>query len=226
MPKGDVGRNVIAAMQRAGLKASDLVRAAKDSETPISYARITNWKNGENDPHTDLLPFLSRVVGATISELLGETPLNPNSNGPRRASAVGDLEVPRLSPVRAGAEWTDPFDCDQTEPIPSFMVDELTFCCPVEGDSMMDFLQPGDMAVFRREAMPNIGNIVAARNGKSELTIKQLKHDGEQYVLTPLNPKYDLMEAHEWWIEGTLTGYIRYRGEERQIRHHPRGLRP
>jgi SOS-response transcriptional repressor LexA len=209
-------------MARAGLKPADIVKRSRGS---ITHARLNNWLKGYNDPRKEVLTELAALTGSTVAELLGEVPLKDKPRAVR-ARSVNEVEVPRLQPISAGQEWTDPFDSDQTEPIPGFMATPVTFVVSVDGDSMYDLLEPGDLAVFVQHPQPQIGLIVVARNHEGGMTIKQLKHDGREYVLHPLNPSYDDILASRWHTEGYLVGIIRDHAGERTIRHNPKGLRP
>jgi SOS-response transcriptional repressor LexA len=232
MARGDIGINLGKIMDRVGMKPSELRTRARAIEVDLSHQRISNWRNGINDPTSDMLPVLAKLLKVKVDDLLATSLYDNQPIAPLkvresvRAYGQTEVNVPRIQPVQAGETWTDPFGSDDEMPLPSFMVDALTFCCTVEGDSMANFLQHGDTAVFRQEHAPKIGRIILARNRDGGMTIKKLTHDGVNYKLTPLNPKYKAIEFAEWRIEGVLTGFVREDGDDTVVRHNPKGLRP
>ncbi len=179
-----------------------------------------------------MLPVLAKALKLKVDDLLAAPLYGETENAPMivreltRAYGQAEVNVPKIQPVKAGETWTDPFDSDDEMPLPSFMVDPLTFCCTVDGDSMSTFLLDGDVAVFRQEHSPKVGRIILARNLEGGMTIKKLTHDGVNYHLTPLNPTYKAIQFKSWRIEGVLTGLVRDEGGDILTRHNPKGLKP
>lgn len=213
-------------MARARLEPADVV---KRSGGEISHARLNNWLKGYNDPSKEVLPKLAAIARTSVAELLGDTirETRPVYGGarPRRTRGIDEIDIPKIQAVRAG-DWSDPFDSDETAPVPAFLVSPMSFCTFVDGDSMYEFLHPHDLAIFESHRSPRIGLVILARNQNGEMTIKQLRHSGTEYILHALNPAYEDQEAESWRIEGYLTGFIRDDGEDRLIRANAGGLRP
>lgn len=232
MARGDIGKNLGRFMDRAGVKPSDLRSILRKEGHNVSFQRITNWTSGINNPKDDMYAVLAKALKIKVEDLItpplyGESESTPLVvREPKRVYGQTEVNVPRIQPVQAGSTWTDPFDSDDEMPLPSFMVDALTFCCTVDGDSMSTFLLHGDTAVFRQEHAPKVGKIILARNLDGGMTIKKLTHDGINYNLTPLNPKYKALQFKEWRIEGVLTGIVRDEDGDVVTRHNPKGLRP
>lgn len=57
--------------------------------------------------------------------------------------------------------------------------------------------------MFKASEFNQVGKIIVHRSGDGRLTIKQLSHDGQNYVLHPLNPKYEDEIA-----DGCQLGYL------------------
>jgi len=127
------------------------------------------------------------------------------------------VPVPFIGYVAASdpVDWTDPFESDEFEYVPPEMGDARgRFACKIASDSMMPLLEPHDICVFQRTEVPKIGHIILFRSKENLVTVKQLKHDGETYLLQPLNPRYQVNPA-EGSMLGYLVGIVRERGTQR-----------
>lgn len=136
--------------------------------------------------------------------------------------------VPYIGHISASAQvdWTDPNDTDTMEFVPSEMAESRgRFACRVEGDSMYDLLWPDDLCVFQQDPAMKIGAIVLHRCPQGMVTIKQLKHNGANFLLHPLNPTYDDCMALGTVI-GYLVGIVREQGTRRVTVYDSHGIRP
>ncbi|MBA4291372.1 hypothetical protein C0431_00195 [bacterium] len=122
--------------------------------------------------------------------------------------------------------WTDPFESETFEFVPPEMGDPRgRFACRISSDSMYPLLEPQDVCVFQRTDVPRIGQVILFRSDEGLVTVKQLKHDGEQYVLLPLNTRYDAFPA-EGAMLGYLVGIVRERGTQRITIYDSSGIVP
>gem|GEM_PF-6289209 len=219
-------------MERVGMRPTDLRLKAKAIGLDLSQQRISNWRNGINDPKAEMLPILAKILKVTVDDLLTPSLYVQESVNLRKGKEAvpehgqTEINVPHIQTVQPGSSWTDPLNSDHEMSLPSFMVGTLAFCCAVDGDSMSPFLQHGDIAVFRQEHTPKVGRIVIARTLDGDITIKKLTHDGMNYILAPLNSKYCAVQFKQWRIEGFLTGILRDEDGDVLIRHNSKGLRP
>lgn len=87
---------------------------------------------------------------------------------------------------------------------------EATFLLKVSGDSMSEAgILPGDMVLVDKGEQPKSGDIVIAEVD-GEWTMKYLKKRGENVVLIPANPKYQLIRPRkELKIAGVVTAVVR-----------------
>ena len=87
---------------------------------------------------------------------------------------------------------------------------EATFLLKVSGDSMSEAgILPGDMVLVDKGEQPKSGDIVIAEVD-GEWTMKYLKKRGENVVLVPANPKYQLIKPKkELKIAGVVTAVVR-----------------
>lgn len=151
----------------------------------------------------------------------------PEVGNPLFPVAVPRTLIPR-SPAVPCSDWSDPLDTDYTEfeEVDSFMAGKGRFACEVVGDSMYDLLWPGDMCIWQQSHNPKLGTVVIAVNRDRQATAAQLKHDGEQFILHKLNPRYPDAESDHWECVGFLVGIIRVQGTKRVTVYDPQGIRP
>jgi DNA-binding XRE family transcriptional regulator len=138
-----------------------------------------------------------------------------------------------LAPIRyigtvsasSKADWTDPMDVEDLEFVPPEMADRGRFCCRVGSDSCFDLLWPGDLAVFQQTDVPRLNLINLYRHFDNRITIKQIKHDGREFILHPLNPKYE-DEVATGTSVGYLVGIVREQGSRRVTVYDSHGIMP
>jgi len=152
-------------------------------------------------------------------------------------SEVGDPTIPAVQllvpvPFIGGigcsefANWTDPFEADTFEFVPPEMGDARgRFSCRALGDSMFDLIHPDDLLVFQRHNMPKIGSVCLYRHNDNRMTIKVLRHDGQNFILHALNPSYADIVA-DGQSMGYLVGIVREIGSRRMTVYDSLGIRP
>lgn len=96
----------------------------------------------------------------------------------------------------------------------------------VQGDSMMDFLYPSDLVIFRDWKQEKIGHAMAAQLPDGEWVVKVLVYEGGRFWLRSCNPKYPDIAMEDVRLAGYLVGIIRDDGDERIIRLNSKGLKP
>jgi len=140
---------------------------------------------------------------------------------------IDQERIPYIGPISAGAvaEWCEPAEVDDTKPVPRDMAGPNRFLAKIVGDSMFDVLYPDDLVVLHREDIPRIGVITLYRHEDLSLTVKQLKHDGKNYILHPCNPAYQDEIAIGKNV-AYLVGIIRTVGSRRITIYDETGIRP
>lgn len=86
------------------------------------------------------------------------------------------------------------------------------FALRVQGDSMADLIQDGDVVLFQKRPTSRSGEICAVRVHDSEVTLKYLDRLGDgRFALRPHNPDYPTVEveAAELTVEGVYQGLLR-----------------
>lgn len=181
----------------------------------IKRSRYANFEVGLSTPDADLMVKL-RALG--LADEVGP---------PTIPASQLQIPIPYLGLISASdpVSWTDPFDSDTFEFVPPEMGDPKgRFSCRVASDSMMPLLQPNDLCIFQKTDVPRIGHVILFRSFEHKITIKLLKHDGENFVLTPLNPKYESVIA-EGTMLGYLVGIVREFGTQKMTLYDATGIR-
>lgn len=201
---------------KAFRKSKDWTQQQTADALGIKRARYANYETGASKPD-------AKVLGKLVS--LGfEPPVGP----PLIPASQLLVPVPFLGMIAASdkVNWTDPFESETFEYVPPEMGDARgRFACAVASDSMMPLLEPGDVCVFQKTEVPRIGLVILFRSADKLVTIKQLKHDGENYVLKPLNPRYSDHVA-EGQMLGYLVGIVRELGTRRTTVYDASGIVP
>ncbi len=126
-----------------------------------------------------------RLAGAVTGvPLLGEIPAGPL--GDPAAHAEGVLNLAGLAPGR--------------------------FALRVDGDSMADLFQPGDLVILERRAPERDGEVCAVRVDDDEVTLKHVDRLGDgELALRPHNPAYPVLQvdAERVQVDGVYRGLIR-----------------
>jgi SOS-response transcriptional repressor LexA len=181
----------------------------------VQRSRYKNWEYGlvEKVPQ-DVLDRV-RELRAAVTE-------------PRIPASQLQIPVPYIGRVAASSacDWTNPLDCEEFEFVPPEMGDgKGRFACRVIGDSMYDLLIPDDICVFQASDIPKLGVVVLHRSPDNLITVKELKHDGERYILHSLNAAYTDQPATGVMV-GYLIGIVRERGSRKTTEYDASGIRP
>ena len=186
----------------------------------VSRAAVTQWENGLTKPKGEYIHALAKLYGCTTGYILhGED----SGVGNVIPAPIGLRHIPIISYVQAGC-WTESCDCRAMDgSIETINTDldlgSMAFALSVRGDSMAPEIQEGDVVVIDPDVDPLPGDIVAAKNGNHEATLKQFRPRGtneqgqEYFELVPLNPVYPTMRSdhHHVTIIGTMMEHRRYR---------------
>ena len=124
------------------------------------------------------------------------------------AEATG---IPVLGSIPAGPLTEAVQDAESFLPLVGFY--ETHFALRVQGDSMADLIQDGDVVLFKKQAYPaRSGEMCALRVSGSEVTFKYLDHlERGMYALRPHNPQYPTLKVAEedLTVEGVYQGLLR-----------------
>lgn len=186
----------------------------------VSRAAVTQWENGLTKPKGEYIHALAKLYGCSTGYILhGEG----SDIGNVIPAPIGLRQIPIISYVQAGC-WTESCDCRAVDgSIETITTDldlgSMAFALEVRGDSMAPEILEGDVVVIDPGVDPLPGDIVAAKNGSHEATLKQYRPRGtneqgqEYFELVPLNPVYPAMRSdhHHVTIIGVMMERRRYR---------------
>lgn len=184
----------------------------------IGRSRLANFENQTSTPNKEILQRLYDLGFPKSSEV--GPPLVP-------ASQLL-IPVPYIGYIAASdpVDWTDPFESETFEFVPPEMGDSRgRFACRIASDSMFPLLEPHDICVFQKTEVPKIGHIILFRSKENLVTVKQLKHNGTNYILQPINQTYQPTPADGSML-GFLVGIVRERGTQRLTIFDSSGILP
>lgn len=178
-------------MIKHGIKQADIMRSMD-----AARATVHKWVNG-SIPSGDKYSKFLRVLGLTEDALGDIVTID-------QATVIKTKSVPILNYVQAG-NFTTIDDVDALEtfeiPINDIPTHNKYFLLKIKGDSMYNpsdrkSMNDGDIVLIDATIHPEIGNIVVAKNGEHEATIKKLAGDPGMPLLAPLNPQYQSIAAY------------------------------
>jgi transcriptional regulator with XRE-family HTH domain len=159
-------------------------------------------------------------IGVSESRAAYGDPL-PN-RGILQPAQTGKVKV--YGAISAGEGNTSHFDASEVE-VPIELTRPDFGALVIEGDSMMDFLHPSDVAIFRDWQTEKLNHVVAAELPDRTWVVKLMVYEDGAFKLRSLNDKYKDVTP-PFRIAGFLVGFVRDDGPERLIRMNPYGLKP
>jgi repressor LexA len=122
------------------------------------------------------------------------------------------VEAPVLGYIAAGVP-IEAVEFPESIGLPADMIGKNeTYILRVKGDSMIeDHIMDGDYVIVEKRDWADDGAMVVALIGKSEATLKRLRHARGKIVLEPSNPGYKSMvfNAGEVTVQGVVVGILR-----------------
>lgn len=118
--------------------------------------------------------------------------------------------VPVLGAIPAGP-WSEAVAHAEAY-LPLGGMRDRSFALRVQGDSMADLIQHGDVVLFEKRPPERSGLICAVRIGESDATLKYLDRlDDERFALRPHNQSHPTSEVRgdELVVEGVYQGLMR-----------------
>lgn len=173
-----------------------------------------NWEYGSNMPPATVLERL-HDMGMEASKERRQV------MSKLRSGAVARLKV--LGAIGAGTEPNSQPEPSELDSVPVEFARADYSGLVVEGDSMLPYLQPGDILVFKDSKIPKLNRIMAVRvDDAPELLVKRLVHGPEGWELHSANPAYKpIVATHKIECLGFLVGVI---GDALRLGPDERGL--
>lgn len=158
----------------------------------VSDAHIIYIEKGQRKATFEKLANIMTALGLSVDEVLSGIGLDTPGELGRDVRRLS--QIPVVSWVTAG-NWKEV--CDAYEPgdggewIDSDVPGVNIFSLRVTGDSMEPEFHDGEIITVNPHIDSVPGNYVIVKNSEGETTFKQLKRYGNNWVLHPLNPKYE-----------------------------------
>jgi len=203
----DVGQRIHDLRHERGMTAKELGDAVGVSQSYISLL-----ENNKRRANVDILGRIAAKFGITLARFFaGGAPGRPgvDLDGLYRsgqlhaiADSQGNVEpvrmhvIPVVSRVAAGdpAGFTDgeyPAGfAEEFVPAPADLDDVNAFALRIHGDSMAPRFRDNDIVICSPERPPENGDAVVAKVRGEETTCKVFHIDGENVILSPVNPSY------------------------------------
>lgn len=205
----DVGQRIYGLRYERGMTAKDLGDAVGVSQSYISLL-----ENNKRRANVDIVSKIAAKFGITLAQFFAEGPARAGRAGVDLdglyrsgqlhaiADARGNVEpvkmrvIPVVSRVAAGdpAGFTDgdyPAGfAEEFVPAPVDVDDANAFALRVHGDSMAPRFRDDDIVICSPGRPPESGDAVVAKVRDEETTCKVFYIDGENVILSPVNPSY------------------------------------
>jgi len=187
-----------------GLSQKELADAIHVAQTNVSQ-----WERGSTRPKARNLKRLAEVLDKPVDYFFGDHPLTgSDSESPHEIPTPSDnVLVPLLGTLPLGSpleaiETTDVFI--RTTPAEASQCD---FAFRVVGNSMYPFFWDGDMVGVKLAEQATDRQIVVARLGSGDATLKMYRQDptSGQAWLEPLNKSHAPLRGEDFEIRGIVV---------------------
>jgi SOS-response transcriptional repressor LexA len=214
---------------RAAIDAHPRFKTYKEVADKIGIATPTlnSYMIGRTQPSLELAQDIANLLGISLSSLIGSNREWFTIDGFKYVIANGMIQLPTVGLAAAG-EWQDPSEMDDYEYVDADMVVKRNqFCFRADGDSMFDFIYPGDLCVACTWSNGGrSGHIALVRDEDHKMTVKQYKSTPDGGALIPYNQNYS-PQPFKGELLGYVMGYMRLNGDgTRQTLFNPNGLIP
>jgi len=220
--KGEVEVSRAIARALADVKVSEGLSAKEVAKrADISYDVLRNYKLGRTSPDEASLDRLRKVMKLPKTWPKSE----PDSDG-----EIVSLSGTPMKPIRVvgeveAGEGAYNVDIDESSIlVPERLAGLGGFGWIVRGDSMMPFLQPGMVAVFKEYREPRPGFTFLLKSKDGGLRVKTLEWRDGQWMMISTNPTYAPTPIDDHQLLGYLIGWYRTKGARETMDSDPGGL--
>lgn len=185
MDTKNTGKRIKERMLELGLTPTEMER-----RTGYSRVTISRYCNGETKIPISRLPNIANALTCSQEYLLGVRveQATPESNDAIRYNVIGSVKC------GYGAEPIENYDGDIVHVLRTQLRNyspEECFVLRARGESMMPFIQDGDLLLIHKQNECGSGDVaLVATNDGAEATLKKV-HKGEGFIeLVPFNDEY------------------------------------
>lgn len=172
-------------------KQLELSSAEVGKRAGISDTYVLKIEKNEHEPTLSVLSGIIKSLNIRWDDFLGETGYLGDKLEVMRRGKL--RKIPVLSFVNAGKfeKHITSNSCRSNECITTDIEGKDLFALKVVCDSMEPIFLPGDIVIVNLDLKAEINDYVIFRNRQNETTLKQLQRFENDYVLHPINPKYE-----------------------------------
>ena len=193
------------------LTQPQLAKLASTRKQPVSQQNVQQLLGGRNKTSKHI-PAIAKALRIRIEWLVSE-------DGPMESPPEAPNQLPVIDLIRAGAwgEVNDPFPAGEAPTVPaSSHVGPDAFALRVDGESMMDLYQHGDVVIVDPDVHPVPGDdVIAKLDAEGTATFKRYRQKSQKDVeLLALNPHYETLlinAKNRGRIIGVVVEHHRYR---------------
>lgn len=173
----------------------------------VSYDVLSNMCTGRTKPTTDVVDKIRRVL--RLPATWPYDVIEASSKQLQRLAPMPTGRIKIAGPIGAGVAPNHASDADDSLNVPLEFARESHSGLVAQGDSMMPFIHPGDVLIFRDSPLEKIGKIVCAKVDNEPFPVaKKLVFEDGSFRLRSLNPAYGDMSARSIQMIGYLIGIV------------------
>ncbi len=168
-------------------QAKNISQTALAGVLGVSQQAVGKWESRRSSPDPDTVAAIALYFGVSTDYLLGCSDMRrPTSQ--QNATHNAPM-VPIIGTVRAGYDALA-FEEDCGTALAEVSRPEDYFYLMVRGESMEPHIREGDLALVRRQADVNSGELAVVVIAGEEGTLKKVIKKSGTVILQPFNPDY------------------------------------
>lgn len=185
--------------------------------------KYSDFRNGKDAKAEVQNAALIRAFKARYPHLPSDWPAHSE---PLMVAPIPMVSVPVIGSAAAGSGADNSEDYEGIQVlIPQTMMVPGARAWIVEGDSMMDWLAPGEIVIAAPRKQPKEGYAHLLQGEGNETMVKLIAYNGQEFVLRSVNKKYQDRQ-HSAQIVGLIVGIFHQDGSYQRLEFDPTGLRP
>ncbi len=189
--------NLRALMQKSHLTEAELARQTSTNQ-PVIH-RLATGKTG--NPKVSTLQPIAKHFGISVSQLIGETPLDlPNFNQQENSNVISQIPFYSMLSLSNAIKKTNSNHAYTDQPISS-----KGFATRITDTTMQPQFPPNTLLIIEPDRTPKNGDYIIAYNEMDKIaTFKQLLIDSKQQFLKPLNADFPINPFYNHIILGVM----------------------
>jgi len=188
-----IGENISALMETCGIDATEL-----SSQTGLPTSTISRLRSNttESSPNLSSLIPIADFFRITLSQLIGEDPINQSIYGTFKPNKITKLPIPVLCADNISDFLVHRSKSDLPFDIPLIDVDiqigEKSFAYFLQGNAMEPQFPDKTLLIIDPEVIiENLDHVLVIPSGKKIPIFRQVMIDGDEKYLRTLNPAFN-----------------------------------